>query len=53
MTLEEMEAWYIEHVLNDSQGKVEIAAARLAVPRSTLYQKLKKFKLDFGRKVPR
>lgn len=44
LTLQEMERRHIERVLGDTQGKVEQAAKRLGIPRSTLYQKLK----DYG-----
>ena len=44
MTLEEMERWYVEQVLREEDGHVDSAARRLAIPRSSLYSKLKKWK---------
>ena len=49
MTLEELERWYIETVLKEEGGKVESAARRLGVPRSSLYQKLKKWDISVSR----
>ncbi|HEX6159691.1 MAG TPA: sigma-54 dependent transcriptional regulator, partial [Thermoanaerobaculia bacterium] len=43
LTLEEMERKHIERVLADEGGRVDRAAERLAVPRSSLYQKLKRY----------
>jgi DNA-binding NtrC family response regulator len=40
-TLEELEKHYIEYILNLESGNVPKAAARLGVPRSTLYSRLK------------
>ena len=45
-TLEEMERDYIRQVLQDEEGRVEAAAKRLGIPRSTLYAKLKQYKLE-------
>src|SRR5262249_48556209 len=45
-TLEEMERDYIAQVLKAEVGRVETAARRLGIPRSTLYAKLKQYKLD-------
>ena len=47
-TLEEMERDYIAQVLQAESGRVETAAKRLGIPRSTLYAKLKQYKLDRG-----
>lgn len=44
MTLEEMERWYVEQILNEENGHVESAAKRLDIPRSSLYSKLKKWR---------
>jgi DNA-binding NtrC family response regulator len=44
LTLRELERRHIERVLGDTQGKVEQAARRLGISRSSLYQKLK----DYG-----
>jgi DNA-binding NtrC family response regulator len=41
LTLEEVERQHIERVLAEENGKVTQAALRLAVPRSTLYLKIK------------
>jgi DNA-binding NtrC family response regulator len=46
MTLEELERGYICDVLNEVGGKVDVAAGRLGIPRSSLYQKLKKYGLS-------
>ncbi|HEX2833193.1 MAG TPA: sigma-54 dependent transcriptional regulator [Thermoanaerobaculia bacterium] len=43
LTLEQMERLHIERVLADEEGRVDRAAERLAVPRSSLYQKIKRF----------
>lgn len=45
-TLEEMERDYIARVLQAEGGRVEKAARHLGIPRSTLYAKLKQYKLD-------
>ncbi len=41
LTLAELERQHIAKVLQEEEGKVAQAAARLGIPRSTLYQKLK------------
>src|SRR5215471_4027169 len=43
LTLVEMEQRYIEKVLAEENGHVDHAARRLGVPRSSLYQKIKKY----------
>ncbi|HEY3052960.1 MAG TPA: sigma-54 dependent transcriptional regulator, partial [Thermoanaerobaculia bacterium] len=43
MTLDQLERWFVERVLREENGKVEPASRRLGIPRSTLYQKLKKW----------
>ncbi|HUP45029.1 MAG TPA: sigma-54 dependent transcriptional regulator [Thermoanaerobaculia bacterium] len=43
MTLEEMERFYVEQILREENGHVDSAAKRLAIPRSSLYSKLKKW----------
>lgn len=45
LTLDELERKHIERVLLLENGKVEQAAKRLGVPRSSLYQKLKKYQI--------
>lgn len=45
LTLQELERRHIERALSDAQGKVEQAAKRLGISRSTLYQKLKEYGL--------
>jgi DNA-binding NtrC family response regulator len=47
-TLEELERDHIAQVLEAEVGRVETAARRLGIPRSTLYAKLKQYKLDRG-----
>jgi transcriptional regulator of acetoin/glycerol metabolism len=49
LTLEEIEKAHIERVLRELGGRVAEASQRLGIPRSTLYQKIKKF----GLSVPR
>jgi DNA-binding NtrC family response regulator len=43
LTLHEVERRHIESVLREENGRVEAAARRLGIPRSSLYQKLKRF----------
>jgi DNA-binding NtrC family response regulator len=45
LTLAELERWHIERVLREEAGHVARAAQRLGVPRSSLYQKIKQYKL--------
>jgi len=45
-TLEEMERNYIQQVLRKENGRVQSAAKRLGIPRSSLYHKLKQYKTD-------
>lgn len=49
LTLQELERRHIERVLAITDGKVEVAAKRLGIPRSTLYQKLKAYGLTPSR----
>lgn len=49
MTLDEVERWYVEHVLREENGRVEAASRRLGIPRSSLYQKIKKWDLAVSR----
>ena len=49
MTLDELEKWYVERVLREENGHVDSASRRLGIPRSTLYQKLKKWDLGVSR----
>jgi len=46
LTLQESEIRHIQRVLSDVEGSVARAAKRLGVPRSSLYQKLKRYGLD-------
>ncbi len=46
LTLLEVEQRHITRVLREEQGHVERAAARLGIPRSSLYQKIKKLQID-------
>jgi DNA-binding NtrC family response regulator len=43
MTLQELERRYIDKILQEEKGHVGRAAERLGIPRSSLYQKLKKY----------
>jgi DNA-binding NtrC family response regulator len=45
LSLREVERRHIERVLQEEQGRVESAAKRLGIPRSTLYQKMKQFQI--------
>ncbi|HZS08159.1 MAG TPA: sigma-54 dependent transcriptional regulator [Blastocatellia bacterium] len=49
LTLQELERWYIEKVLEEERGRVDQAASRLGIPRSSLYQKIKKHSLALSR----
>jgi DNA-binding NtrC family response regulator len=43
LTLLELEQRHIARVLQEENGKVDAAARRLGIPRSSLYQKMKKY----------
>lgn len=49
LTLREVEKRHIEQVLREESGRVEAAAQRLGIPRSSLYQKLKVYGLTSSR----
>jgi DNA-binding NtrC family response regulator len=49
LTIEEMEQTYIRRVLEEEGGRVERAARRLGIPRSSLYHKLKRYQIQAGR----
>jgi DNA-binding NtrC family response regulator len=49
LTLKELERRHIERVLRDEQGNVERAAGRLGVPKSSLYEKLKRYGIRMSR----
>jgi DNA-binding NtrC family response regulator len=49
LTLLELEKQHIERVLQEERGRVEKAAKRLGIPRSSLYQKLKKHQITMSR----
>jgi DNA-binding NtrC family response regulator len=44
LTLAELERVHINRVLDEEQGQVAVAAARLGIPKSTLYQRIKTFR---------
>ncbi|MBZ4420912.1 sigma-54 dependent transcriptional regulator [Myxococcus sp. RHSTA-1-4] len=46
LTLEEVERRHIERVLRREHGHVERAAARLGIPRSSLYERLKRLGIN-------
>ncbi len=48
LTLEELERRHIEYVVRLEDGNVDRAATRLGVSRSTLYQKLKRYRDEPG-----
>ena len=45
-TLGEMERTYIQQVLHKEQGRVQSAARKLGIPRSSLYHKLKQYRTE-------
>ena len=47
-TLKQMESAYIKHVLHDENGSIERSARRLGIPRSSLYNKMKRFEIPPG-----
>jgi DNA-binding NtrC family response regulator len=49
LTLEELERHHIERVLQELGGRVAEASQRLGIPRSTLYQKIKKYAIGLPR----
>ncbi|GIW42685.1 MAG: two-component system response regulator [Candidatus Binatia bacterium] len=49
-TLEEVEKAHIARILEEEQGHVPAAARRLGVPKSTLYQKIKRFGFAAGKR---
>ncbi|HEY3355520.1 MAG TPA: sigma-54 dependent transcriptional regulator [Polyangia bacterium] len=46
LTLLDVERRHIERILRQEHGHVERAALRLGIPRSSLYQKLKRFRIS-------
>ena len=48
-TLADLERLQIERVLREERGRVVNAAQRLGIPRSTLYQKIKEYRVDLTR----
>jgi transcriptional regulator with PAS, ATPase and Fis domain len=46
LTLREVEQRYIEKVVDEENGHIEKAARRLGMPRSSLYQKIKKYRTE-------
>ena len=49
LTLLELEKKHIVRVLQEEQGRVEKAAIRLGIPRSSLYQKIKKYQIPVAK----
>lgn len=49
LTLIELEQKHIERVLQEERGQVDQAARRLGIPRSSLYQKIKKYGIPLSR----
>jgi DNA-binding NtrC family response regulator len=47
-TLKQMECAYINLVLQDEGGSIERSARRLGIPRSSLYNKMKRFEIPPG-----
>lgn len=52
-TLDEVERQYIQEVLSLEGGKVQMAARRLGIPRSSLYHKLKQYGMSRRSSEPR
>ncbi len=48
-TLADLERQQIEKALEEERGRVTNAAQRLGIPRSTLYQKIKEYRVDLSR----
>jgi transcriptional regulator of acetoin/glycerol metabolism len=46
LTLEEVERKHIYYILHRENGKVDKAAARLGIPRSSLYVKIKQYGIN-------
>ncbi|HEY6121688.1 MAG TPA: sigma-54 dependent transcriptional regulator [Pyrinomonadaceae bacterium] len=49
LTLLDLERQHIERVLRDEGGRVEKTAKRLGIPRSSLYQKIKKHRINVSK----
>jgi transcriptional regulator with PAS, ATPase and Fis domain len=49
LTLLELEKHHIESILQEERGRVEKAAKRLGIPRSSLYQKIKKHRITLSK----
>jgi len=49
LTLQELEKQHIVTVLHEERGRVEKAANRLGIPRSSLYQKIKKYQIPVSK----
>lgn len=49
LTLTELEQRYIAKVLKEEKGNVERAAKRLEIPRSSLYQKIRRYNIPSSR----
>jgi DNA-binding NtrC family response regulator len=49
MTLLEIEKHHIQRIIREEEGRIEQAARRLGIPRSSLYQKVKKYQIYFDR----
>ena len=47
-TLKQMECVYINHVLHAERGSIERAARRLGIPRSSLYNKMRRCEIPQG-----
>jgi len=49
LTLKELEQRHIEAVLREEQGRVEAAARKLGIPRSSLYEKIRRYGISVSR----
>jgi DNA-binding NtrC family response regulator len=49
MTLEEVERAWIEKILTEEGGRVEPASRRLGIPRSSLYNKIKRYNITVSK----
>jgi DNA-binding NtrC family response regulator len=48
MTLNDLERVHIERVLREERGRVQVAAKRLGIGRSSLYKKIKDYGIELG-----
>ncbi len=49
LTLTQLEHKYIQKILEEERGQVDHAAKRLGIPRSSLYQKIKRYQIKLSK----